>query len=104
MAEADIACRFKPGDRVRVSDREHEGHCRTPGYLRGKTGVVDHILGAFRNPEELAYFKTGLPEQPLYVVRFRQADVWDGYSGPNRDTVAADIYEHWLEPADEVNP
>ena len=92
-------CRFQPGDRVRVSDRDPTGHCRTPAYLRGQVGTVDVILGAFRNPEELAYYKPGLPKQPLYVVRFPQKQVWPDYAGPAADTVAADIYEHWLEPA-----
>ncbi|MET4700532.1 hypothetical protein ABIE65_003574 [Constrictibacter sp. MBR-5] len=91
--------RFTPGDRVRVDARDHEGHCRTPTFLRGKTGSVDHVLGTFRNPESLAYFGSGEPAQPLYVVRFRQADVWPDYRGGPNDTVAADIYEHWLEAA-----
>lgn len=91
--------RFRPGDRVRVDARDHAGHCRTPIYLRGKVGRIDRVLGDFRNPEELAYFKPGEPVRPLYAVRFRQADVWPDYGGGPADTVAADIYEHWLEPA-----
>ena len=92
--------RFKAGDTVRVSDRDHDGHCRTPLYLRGKTGRVDMVLGTFRNPEELAYFKPGTPALPLYKVRFRQAEVWPDYAGGKADTVTADVYEHWLEPTD----
>ena len=95
------AARFRPGDRVRVSARDHAGHCRTPSYLRGRIGRVERIAGTFRNPEELAYYRPGLPKLPLYVVRFRQADLWDDYRGAPNDTVAADIYEHWLEPAGE---
>ena len=30
---------FAPGQRVRVSARRHEGHHRTPGYLKGRTGT-----------------------------------------------------------------
>ena len=30
---------------------------------------------------------------------FLQADVWPDYRGGPNDTVAADIYEHWLEAA-----
>lgn len=90
--------RFFPGDRVRVNDRDHDGHCRTPTFLRGKTGWIDRCHGSFRNPEDLAYFRPGEPPLPLYAVRFRQADVWPDYRGGPNDTVAADIYEHWLEP------
>ena len=98
MADA-VAPRFRAGDRVRVADRDSTGHCRTPSYLRGKIGTVDHQLGVFRNPEELAYYKPGLPKLPLYVVRFPQREVWPDYAGSAADSVAADIYEHWLEPA-----
>jgi nitrile hydratase len=36
--------------------------------------------------------------QPLYKVRFRQADVWKHYIGPSGDNIEVDVYEHWLEP------
>lgn len=90
------APRFRPGDLVRVDDRKVLGHCRTPFFLRGKTGVIAGIQGAFRDPEKLAYHKPGLPVQVLYKVRFRQMDLWSGYRGRPQDQIEADIYEHWL--------
>jgi nitrile hydratase len=92
-------CRFGPGDAVRVQARPVLGHCRTPWFLRGKTGVVVRVHGIFRNPEQLAYHRPGLPAQPLYKVRFRQRQVWDDYAGPPGDNIEVDVYEHWLEPA-----
>jgi nitrile hydratase subunit beta len=90
--------RFKIGDRVCVRSDDHEGHHRTPAYLKGKSGVVVKKFGAWRNPEELAYGKPGLPKQPLYMVKFEMDDVWRGDgSYAARDTVTADLYEHWLE-------
>lgn len=91
--------RFAVGDPVRVREDDPPGHMRTPFYTRGKPGVVVARHGTFRNPEELAYGKPGLPEKPLYMVRFRQADLWPDYAGPADDHLEADIYEHWLEPA-----
>lgn len=91
--------RFAPGDRVRVRADAPRGHVRTPGYLRGRVGRVLRVHGAFRNPETLAYGGDGLPQRPLYLVCFRQADVWPRYAGSPDDTVYADIYEHWLEVA-----
>lgn len=91
---------FEIGQRVRVKEGDPPGHIRTPFYLRGKTGQIEDRQGEFRNPEELAYGKEGLPKKPLYLVRFRQTDIWSGYTGPAADTLSADIYEHWLE-ADE---
>ena len=91
--------RFRPGDRVRVRSARPPGHVRTPWYCRGREGVVERLCGAFRNPEELAYARSGLPRQPLYRVRFRQRDLWPDYQGPAQDTVEIEIYQHWLEPA-----
>jgi hypothetical protein len=93
------AARFTRGDRVRVAARAVLGHCRTPWYLRGKTGVVAAVHGRFRDPELLAYHKPGLPVRVLYKVRFKQGDLWGRYLGPPEDQLEADIYEHWLEPA-----
>jgi nitrile hydratase len=91
--------RFAPGDKVRVAARGALGHCRTPWYLRGKTGEIALIHGTFRDPERLAYHQPGLPAQVLYKVRFSQREVWGGYDGPAGDQVEADIFEGWLEPA-----
>jgi nitrile hydratase subunit beta len=96
-----MAARFEPGDRVRVLSEDRPGHVRSPGYVRGRTGRVESVLGEFRNPESLAYGETGLPERPLYKVSFRQTDLWDDYAGLADDELTADIYEHWLEPAEE---
>ena len=64
--------KFKCGDRVRVQDREIQGHCRTPYYLRGREGVIEQPAGEYRNPEELAYHESGLPKRELYRVRLRR--------------------------------
>ncbi len=95
------AARFRAGDAVRVPDVEKRGHVRTPHYVKGKRGHVANVLGEFPDPESLAYGGSGLPEKPLYRVRFRQADLWEGYGGPPGDTLHVDVYEHWLEPAGE---
>lgn len=90
---------LRPGDVVRVDDRVPDRHCRVPLFLRGRTGRISHRLGSFKDPEKLAYYEDGLPKRVLYKVVFRQDDVWPDYAGPPGDTVTADIYEHWLEPA-----
>ncbi|NNK79586.1 MAG: nitrile hydratase subunit beta, partial [Litoreibacter sp.] len=46
------------GSAVRIRALTPPGHIRTPFYLRGKRGVIERQLGAFKNPEQLAY---GLP-------------------------------------------
>jgi nitrile hydratase len=89
--------RFAAGDRVTVRAAYPRGHVRTPYYIRGKSGVIERVLGEFGNPEELAFGRYGSPPRRLYRVRFRQAEVWPDYAGGVDDTVDVEIYEHWLE-------
>jgi nitrile hydratase subunit beta len=98
-----VAARFRPGDRVKVRRAFPPGHLRTPWYVRGRVGEIERICGAFANPEELAYNRPGLPRQPLYRVRFRQAELWADYAGRPEDTIEIEIYQHWLEP-EEATP
>jgi len=88
---------YHPGQRVRVRSDPSVGHVRTPGYVKGKSGRVERLHGAFRNPETLAYGGDGLPEQPLYLVRIDQRELWPGYGGGGSDGLLVDVYEHWLE-------
>jgi hypothetical protein len=93
---------FKPGDRVRVKAENKAGHVRTPAYVRGKLGWIERVHGDFRDPEQLAYGRDGLPPQPLYMVGFVQTDLWhQRYAAESpRDRLYVDIYEHWLEPVE----
>jgi len=92
--------KYSPGTRVRIATRPHEGHHRTPGYVKGKTGVVERVHAAFTNPETRAYGRDGLPREPLYLVGFAQEDVWPDYRGGAGDRIYLDIFEHWLEEAE----
>ncbi|MBX6374333.1 MAG: nitrile hydratase subunit beta [Acetobacteraceae bacterium] len=91
-----------PGTRVRVKADwpEERGPChiRTPHYVRGRTGTVERVLGAFPNPEDLAFGRPA-PRRMLYQVLFDQQPLWN--EGNPRDTVLIEIYEHWLEPVSE---
>ena len=93
------AAEFAPGDRVRVRRAAPLGHVRTPFYIRGHSGVIERLCGSFRNPEELAYARSGEPLQPLYRVRFAQAEVWPDYRGAPGDVLEVEIFQHWLEKA-----
>jgi nitrile hydratase subunit beta len=92
--------RLKAGSNVVIGTASPPGHVRTPTYLKGKRGVVVGDHGAWRNPEELAYGKDGLPKKINYWVQFRMDELWAGKGdyGPN-DTVCVEIYEK--EPRDE---
>ena len=88
---------FSVGDKVRVVKLDPPGHIRTPFYLRGKKGIIEHIHGSFKDPEKLAFGQPGLPKRILYLVRFFQLDIWNDYKGSSKDSLIADIYEQWLE-------
>jgi nitrile hydratase len=90
--------RYSAGARVHVRKVDAPGHIRTPYYIRGHIGTVERFVGFFRNPEELAYGRSGEPKRALYRVRFMQREVWPDYQGPAHDTLDIDLYEHWLEP------
>ncbi len=96
---AHTQSRYAVGDAVKINDCEAVGHCRTPWYVRGKTGVVVEIHGTFRDPERLAYHRPGVPALVLYKVRLKQKDLWAKYKGPASDHLDVDIYEPWLAPA-----
>ena len=92
--------RFTPGDTVRVADRPHEGHHRTPGYLKGRSGTVIRAHERFLNPETRAYGGDGEPAEQLYLVGFELPDLWPEYRGGSEDRLLVDVFEHWLQDAE----
>ena len=89
---------FEPGTRVKVDTRDHDGHHRTPGYVKGQVGPVLKLHGPFRNPEQLAYGLPGSPVKDLYQIEFKLRDLWgERYQGPDSDRLLIDLFEHWLE-------
>ena len=94
------APRFAAGATVRVKDdwpeRRGPCHIRTPHYVRGRVGQVIRPLGAFKNPEDLAFARPA-PLRTLYHVEFQQPPIWN--EGQKGDTILVEIFEHWLEEA-----
>ena len=70
-------------------------HIRTPHYLRGHRGVVVRQLGAYPNPEDLAFARPAA-RVALYHVAFPRRAIWP--EGSAEDELLVEIYEHWLEP------
>jgi nitrile hydratase len=90
---------YRVGQPVTVVARAHRGHHRTPFYIKGKTGRIERVHAAFRNPETRAYGNDGLPETPLYLVSFAPPDLWPDARAGGGDRVCVDVFEHWLEEA-----
>jgi nitrile hydratase len=93
---------FAPGAAVRVRDdwpeRRGPCHIRTPHYLRGRQGRVQQVLGAFADPEALAFARPA-PRRVLYHVLFEQPPLFQ--EGRTGDSVLVEVFEHWLDPAGE---
>ncbi len=96
-----MSARFRVGERVRIAARDAPGHVRTPVYVRGHVGVIERVLPAFLNPEQEAYGVNSGTEVRLYRVRMPQAALWPDYGGAPDDVLELEVYEHWLEPAEE---
>ncbi len=88
---------FAPGAAVRVRDDWPEAHgpvhIRTPHYLRGRPGTVLRHLGAFPNPEDLAFARPAASLN-LYHVAFDGGAIWPGAAD-----IIVEVYEPWLLPA-----
>lgn len=88
--------------KVEVGGRRHQ---KLPGYLRGKVGVVDAVIGRYPDPSLLADRVRHGPHQWLYDVRFTAEELWgpdpkrteraDAFSGV--DELHADLYEKYLD-------
>jgi nitrile hydratase subunit beta len=95
---------LSPGTPIRVRRSYPPGHTRTPAYIRGMTGRIERFVGSFANPEALGYGLSGTPPHKLYRVRFAMRAIWPDYAGDPQDTLDVELYEHWLEAAQDDYP
>jgi len=91
-----VPARFRPGQRVRARNLQPEGHCRLPGYVRGRIGRIEADHGGHVLADSNAH---GLGEAPqrLYTVVFEGAELWGEGADPGL-TVSVDAWESYLEP------
>lgn len=94
--DVDETPRFALGQPVRCSALGSPGHTRLPGYVRGRTGVVDGYHGAHVLPDASTRGKT--EAQHLYTVKFEASELWPE-SKFAVDQVFVDLWESYLEPA-----
>ena len=96
--------RFSAGDRVTIRDEQNLVHSRVPAYARGRTGVIERVLPEFVIPEDDAWGRLwkGGRRETLYRVQLHQDETWPGYRGQTGDTHELEIFERWLEPAEET--
>jgi len=90
------SARFKPGDRVATRRDIGSMHTRMPGYVRGRGGMIDSVIGPQLLSDEAAEGR--IRKEMSYVVRFRMADLWPEASG-SADSLLIDMWDSYLEPA-----
>ncbi len=89
--------RFAAGQSVLVSSSEAAGHTRVPRYLRGKIGRIVSDEGVFQFADAVAVGQGPAP-QHCYTLVFAAQDLW-GEQAQTGDTLCADLWESYLEPA-----
>ena len=92
--------RFQIGQPVRIANRTPPVHHRVPAYAKGRYGVIERICGIHGDPEKFSP-GDGEPRQRLYRVRLNQGEIWEGYDGNGADKLDIEIFENWLEAADD---
>ncbi len=92
-----IKARFELGQRVRARIGAVPHHTRLPGYVQGKHGVVERVLGMHVFADAHAQ---GLGEQPqwLYTVAFEGVELW-GSEVSQGLKVSVDAWEPYLDVA-----
>jgi nitrile hydratase len=89
--------RFQAGHRIRARNMNPVEHTRLPRYARGKIGTIARDRGVDVFPDTVAQ---GLGDKPqhVYSVRFTARELW-GEGASRIDSVYADLWEDYLEPA-----
>ena len=87
---------FEVGQAVRTRLMNPDGHTRIPVYLRGRSGRIEDVAGTFDLSDARAKGIRDVRER-LYTVLFAARDVWGADADPTQ-TLAADLYESYLEP------
>jgi len=87
---------YQAGQRVRMRDVVPMHHTRLPGYVRGRVGVVERVLGAHVFADSHAHGKGEDPHW-LYTVAFSAATLWGGDSLQEEFLVSIDAWEPYLE-------
>lgn len=89
---------FRPGDHVRVAERQPVAHYRVPTYLRGKSAFVEAVISPIAvNNEEEGYGRNAGSRGHYYRLAFRLSDLWPAYAGPPQDSLRIEVFQSWIE-------
>lgn len=91
--------KFAAQEKVRVRDFIPSAHTKLPGYLRGKTGVIDKVYDGMWAFPPVATGPEGISgdPQPIYLVKFDPKEIWSRPYAESGEVVYVDLYETYLE-------
>jgi len=92
-----VPARFRLGQRVVTRATPVDHHTRLPAYLRGRTGIVERILGSHVFADSQAQ-DLGEDPQWLYTVVFEGRELWGTEAAPGH-RVSFEAWQPYLEPA-----
>jgi hypothetical protein len=92
--------KFKVGDPVVVRELPALLYTRTPEYCRGARGEIADISYESPAAEDETWDREDAKPEWFYIVRFKQAELWDDYTGTPNDTLQTELPERWLRAAD----
>jgi nitrile hydratase len=93
---------FQPGQHVRVLERFPLGHYRVPLYLRGRIGIVERLVQPAIDNEEEGFGRNAGVHRHYYRIAVPMSDIWADYTGAPQDHLYIEVFETWLEAADNA--
>jgi hypothetical protein len=93
--------KFRVGDSVVVRQLPVLLYTRTQEYVRGARGEIARVSYESPAAEDESWDAPGAKPEWFYIVRFKLAELWHGYTGPPNDTLQTEIPERWLDFAGE---
>lgn len=93
--DAQVAPKFRTGDKVVAHNINPTGHTRLPRYVRGRRGVIDRDHGVFIFADTHAMSGDRKP-QHCYSVRFTARELW-GPAACAHDSVYVDLWDDHLD-------
>lgn len=91
------------GARVRVSNDDPLGYCRTPRYIRGRVGTVMAERGPAVSPGDQVNRSSAARSLLVYSVAFQSAALW-GASGDPHVLVFVDVWHDSLHLITDTIP
>lgn len=97
VEEAPISPKFSKGDKVKLTEVNHDRFKRRPEYAKNVVGEIQRIHGAYNMPTENSENKQyGF----LYSVEFSHTDVWGDDHPESNGTLSLDLWEETLKTAE----